>query len=83
MNILSWILFGAIVGIIANTVEPNPNRGGLIGAVILGILGAILGGFLGNMIFGVNVTGFNFPSFAIAAIGALLILLLGRAARRV
>jgi len=79
MNIVTWVIFGAITGIVANMIDPYPARGGLIGAVILGILGAILGGFLGNLVFGIGISGFNFPSFAIAVLGSLLLLFVSRA----
>lgn len=79
MNILSWIIFGLITGLIANIIDPYPEKGGLLGAVILGILGAILGGFLGNIVFGIGISGFNFPSFAVAVLGSLVLLFIGRA----
>ncbi|RJO62344.1 GlsB/YeaQ/YmgE family stress response membrane protein [candidate division WS5 bacterium] len=78
MNILAWILFGLIVGVIANIIDPRPSQGGIIGAIILGVIGALLGGFLGNLIFGVGVSGFNISSFIIAVIGALLVLWVAR-----
>lgn len=79
MNILAWVIFGLITGIVANIIDPAPSRGGILGAVVLGILGAILGGFMGNLIFGIGVSGFNFPSFAVAVLGSLLLLFIGRA----
>jgi uncharacterized membrane protein YeaQ/YmgE (transglycosylase-associated protein family) len=82
MNLLSWIVFGLIVGIIANIIDPRPAQGGLLGSVLLGILGSLLGGFLGDLIFGVGVSGFNLSSFIVAAIGSLLVLVIGRAVRR-
>jgi len=82
MNILSWILFGLIVGIVANAVDPSPNRGGVLGAILLGIAGALAGGFLANLVFGITVTGFNLTSFLVAIAGSLLLLILGRAMRR-
>lgn len=83
MNIFAWIIFGFITGLIANTLDPNPDAGGLIGAVILGVLGALLGGFLGNLIFGITITGFNLSSFIIAVLGSLLLLFVSRAFRKV
>lgn len=78
MNILTWLVFGTIVGFIANVIDPRPDQGGWIGSVILGIAGSLVGGFLGNLFFGVGVTGFNIPSFIVAILGSLLILVLGR-----
>lgn len=78
MDILTWLIFGIVVGAIANIIDPKPSQGGIIGSMILGVLGAFLGGFLGRMIFGTEVTGFNFPSLALSVLGALLLLLIGR-----
>jgi uncharacterized membrane protein YeaQ/YmgE (transglycosylase-associated protein family) len=82
MNIISWILFGLIVGIVANAIDPSPNRGGILGSMLLGIVGAVVGGFLANLVFGISVTGFNLTSFLVAIVGSLLLLFLGRAVRR-
>lgn len=78
MNILAWIIFGGIVGLVANIIDPYQAKGGLLGAIILGVLGSMLGGFLGNLIFGFGVSGFNFPSFAVAVLGSLFLLLIER-----
>lgn len=82
MNILAWIIFGMIVGVIANLIDPKPSEGGLLGAIVLGILGGVVGGFLGNIVFGIGITGFNFPSFALSVLGSLLLLFVGRALSR-
>lgn len=79
MNFISWIIFGAVAGFLANLIDSNPDKGGLLGTVILGILGALLGGFLGNLLFGIEVTGFNLTSFVLAIIGSLILLGLERA----
>lgn len=79
MNIISWIVFGLVVGVIANYIDPRPAKGGLLGAVLLGVLGSLLGGFLGSLLFGVGVIGFDLPSFIVAVIGALVLLFVGRA----
>ena len=78
MNIFGWVLLGLVVGVIANALDPNPSRGGVLGAMVLGIVGAIVGGFLGSILLGVNVTGFNIGSILISVVGALLVLLVGR-----
>ncbi len=81
MNLLSWGLFGIIVGIVANALDPIPDRGGLLGAIMLGVVGAVVGGFLSNLIFGIGVTGFNLTSFIVAVTGSLGLLLVGRVLR--
>lgn len=82
MNVFSWIFFGLLVGIVANLIDPHPNSGGLISAVILGILGALVGGFLANIVLGIGVTGFNMSSFVVAMLGSLAILVIERAIRK-
>ena len=83
MNIISWILFGLIVGIVANAIDPSPNKGGIIGSILLGIVGSLVGGFLANLIFGLTITGFNVTAFLIAIAGSLLLLFFGKALKKV
>jgi uncharacterized membrane protein YeaQ/YmgE (transglycosylase-associated protein family) len=46
--ILSWILFGLVVGVIAKLLMPGRDPGGFIVTILLGIAGALVGGFLGR-----------------------------------
>jgi uncharacterized membrane protein YeaQ/YmgE (transglycosylase-associated protein family) len=48
MGILSWILFGLVVGVIAKLLMPGRDPGGFIVTILLGIAGALLGGFIGR-----------------------------------
>jgi uncharacterized membrane protein YeaQ/YmgE (transglycosylase-associated protein family) len=48
MGILSWILFGLVIGIIAKLLMPGRDPGGFIVTILLGIAGALLGGFIGR-----------------------------------
>lgn len=79
MGILTWIIFGLIAGAIAKWISPGKDPGGWIGSIIVGILGAFVGGYLGSMIFGLDVTGFNFQSFLVAVAGAVLLLFIYKA----
>lgn len=81
MNILSWVIFGLAVGIIIHLLDPRPEQGGAIGAMVLGLLGAMLGGLLGNVVLGIGFGGFSFTSFSIALLGSLLLLFMQRAFR--
>ena len=76
MTIIYWIVFGPIAGSVANFIAPNSS--GIVGSIVLGIVGAIVGGYLGQRFFAVGVTGFNFPSFVVAVVGALLVIFVGR-----
>jgi len=48
MAILSWIVFGLVVGIIAKLLMPGRDPGGFIVTILLGIAGALIGGFIGR-----------------------------------
>ena len=48
MAILSWIVFGLVVGIIAKVLMPGKDPGGFIVTMLLGIAGALIGGFIGQ-----------------------------------
>ena len=82
MGILSWIVMGLIVGILAKFIMPGRDPGGFIVTILLGIAGAFLGGFIGSFLGLGAVTGFNLGSILLATGGAVLILILFRAIRR-
>jgi len=83
MNILSWILFGLIVGTVANAIDPSPNKSGVTSSILLGVIDALVGGLLANLMFGITISGFNITTFLVAIAGSLLLLFFGKAMRRV
>lgn len=74
MGILSWIVLGLVVGVLAKWIMPGQDPGGIFVTILIGIAGALLGGFLGSAIGLGSVTGFNVPSLLIAVGGSLLLL---------
>ena len=80
MGILSWIVFGLIVGALAKLVMPGRDPGGVIVTMLLGIVGALLGGFLGRAM---GLYTANEPAgFFMAFIGAVVLLMLYRFTQR-
>jgi uncharacterized membrane protein YeaQ/YmgE (transglycosylase-associated protein family) len=81
VGIIAWIVFGAIVGWIANVVvggRARENQGCLV-SVLVGVVGAALGGLLFKWITGEEKTfEFDFSSMGVAALGAIVLLLLLR-----
>jgi uncharacterized membrane protein YeaQ/YmgE (transglycosylase-associated protein family) len=49
--IVTWIIFGAIVGVIARFLMPGRDSMGWIATIVLGIIGSFVGGYLGQIIF--------------------------------
>jgi uncharacterized membrane protein YeaQ/YmgE (transglycosylase-associated protein family) len=74
MGLLSWIVLGLVVGILAKWIMPGPDPGGILITILLGVAGAFVGGFVGSLLGLGSVTGFNLGSLALATGGALLLL---------
>lgn len=81
MGILTWIVLGLVVGVLAKWIMPGSDPGGAIVTILLGIAGAVVGGFVGSLLGVGTVTGFNIASVALATVGALLVLWLYRQVR--
>lgn len=79
MDILLWIVFGAIVGWIASMIVGTDAQQGTLGNIIVGIVGAVLGGFIMNAFGQSGVTGFNFYSFFVSILGSIVLLWIYRA----
>lgn len=81
---LYWILFGLIAGSLAKFLIPGRDPSGCIFTVLLGIIGAFVGGLIGTYFGWGHVTqgSFDVRSVGIATVGAMLLLLVGRLARR-
>lgn len=76
MGIISWIVFGLIVGIIAKFIMPGKQGGGFILTTILGVVGAFVGGFVGSFFGWSQINSFSFSNIALAVAGALLVLII-------
>jgi uncharacterized membrane protein YeaQ/YmgE (transglycosylase-associated protein family) len=74
VGILSWIVLGLVVGIVAKWIMPGPDPGGIVVTILLGVAGGFVGGFLGSLVGLGSVSGFNLGSLALAVGGALLLL---------
>ena len=76
MAILTWIVFGLIVGALAKLVMPGRDPGGIIVTMLLGIAGAVVGGMIGRGmgLYETNQTAGFFMSF----LGAVVLLFVYR-----
>lgn len=81
---LYWILLGLVAGTLAKFLVPGRDPSGCIVTIVLGIVGAFIGGLVGTRIgLGTVTSGsFDFRSIAIATLGAIILLLIGRLIRR-
>lgn len=83
INLLVWIIVGAIAGWLASIVMKTNASQGLIADIIVGIIGGFIGGFVLNLLnVGGGVSGLNLASILTAFIGAVILLALLRVLRR-
>ena len=82
-NLLIWILLGALAGWIASIIMGRNAQMGALANVVVGIVGALIGGFLMNAFGAPGVTGFNLYSVLVAIGGAVVLLFIVGAMRRV
>lgn len=86
LNIILWIVFGALAGFIADLFDKSvilswPER------IIVGIVGAFVGGFIVTLLTTgtLDITGsndFNIISILVAVLGALLALFIYKRTRK-
>jgi uncharacterized membrane protein YeaQ/YmgE (transglycosylase-associated protein family) len=82
MGILAWIILGLLAGFIGSKIV-NKSGEGLMLDLVLGIVGAVVGGWLFNTFGHVGVTGLNLYSLLVAVVGAVVVLVLWHAIKRV
>ncbi|MBM7501745.1 GlsB/YeaQ/YmgE family stress response membrane protein [Brachybacterium muris] len=79
--IISWIIIGAIIGLIARAIMPGKQSMGLGLTIVLGVIGAIVGGFLGGLFGGDGISGimnnpWSIGTILLAVIGALIVMVI-------
>jgi uncharacterized membrane protein YeaQ/YmgE (transglycosylase-associated protein family) len=74
MNILAWIVLGALAGWIASIIMGKNRKMGAIANIVVGIVGAFLGGAIMNALGYEGLTGFDLWSLLVAIIGAVALL---------
>jgi uncharacterized membrane protein YeaQ/YmgE (transglycosylase-associated protein family) len=78
MNIIAWVILGALAGWLASIVmKTDAQQGGLMN-IILGIIGAVVGGWVMNAFGQPGVTGFNIYSLIVAIVGAVVLIAIGK-----
>jgi uncharacterized membrane protein YeaQ/YmgE (transglycosylase-associated protein family) len=83
IDIIGWLVIGLIVGAVARFLVPGRDPMGCLATSLLGIAGAFVGGFLFNRFYvhGVTYTYVR-PGFLVSLVGAIIVLLIVRVARR-
>ena len=84
LDILLWILVGALAGWIASKIMNTDAQMGAVANIVVGILGAFIGGWAISLFGGGAdvMSGFNLGSFLTALLGAVILLALLKMIRR-
>jgi uncharacterized membrane protein YeaQ/YmgE (transglycosylase-associated protein family) len=81
INLIIWLLLGALVGWLASIVMRTDAQQGAFLNIVVGIVGAMIGGFLlgGPTI---NNSGLNLTALVVSFIGAVILLAIVNLVRR-
>lgn len=82
MEIVLWLILGALAGWIASKIMNTDAEQGMIANIVVGVIGAMIGGYLFNAMGEAKVTGFNFYSLLVAVVGAVVLLAVVKVLRR-
>ena len=67
MGIISWVIFGLVVGLLARLLLPGRQKIGILLTIVLGVAGALIGGFVATELLGIaDADEFDIGSFLIA-----------------
>jgi uncharacterized membrane protein YeaQ/YmgE (transglycosylase-associated protein family) len=84
MNIIIYLIAGAIVGYIASRIMRTNSQQGLILDIVVGVVGAFLAGWFLSPIFGVGTINdaVTLPTMLVTLGGAVLLLFIVKLIRR-
>jgi uncharacterized membrane protein YeaQ/YmgE (transglycosylase-associated protein family) len=78
MNVILWIIMGALAGWIASLLMKTDANQGMFMDIVVGIVGALVGGLIFSFFGQPGVTGFNIYSLLVSVIGAMALIFLSR-----
>jgi uncharacterized membrane protein YeaQ/YmgE (transglycosylase-associated protein family) len=74
MNLLLFLLFGFVVGLIARAIMPGRQDLGVLKTTLLGVAGSFIGGLLGSLISGAPPLRFHPAGWIGSILGAIILL---------
>jgi uncharacterized membrane protein YeaQ/YmgE (transglycosylase-associated protein family) len=74
-DLLSWIGFGTIVGLLAKALLPGKDPGGALATVLVGVFGSVLGAALIVYATGQRLSPISLLGFPAALVGTMLLFL--------
>ena len=76
MQIVSFLVFGLVAGLVARIVTPGRQAIGCLATMAVGIVGSLIGGLIGDIALGHRVrAGWHLGPFLLAVAGGVVLLL--------
>lgn len=84
MNLIIYLIAGALVGYVASIIMHTNSRQGLLLDIVVGILGAFLAGFLISPLLGIGTINdaISLPTLLVSLLGAVVLLWIFKMVRR-
>lgn len=84
MNLLVYLIVGAIVGYVASRIMHTDSQQGLLLDIVVGIVGAFLAGYFISPMLGIGTINdaITMPTFLVTLLGAVVLLWIVKAVRR-
>lgn len=84
MNLIIYLIFGAIVGYIASIIMRTNSRQGPVLDVVVGVLGAFLAGYFLSPLLGVGTINdaITLPTLVVTLLGSIILLWIVKAVDR-
>jgi uncharacterized membrane protein YeaQ/YmgE (transglycosylase-associated protein family) len=85
MNIILWLIAGAVIGWVASRIINTSSQQGLFLDIVVGVIGAVLAGWFLTPLFGIgtiNQNDFSLPALLVSLLGAVILLAIVRLFRR-
>jgi uncharacterized membrane protein YeaQ/YmgE (transglycosylase-associated protein family) len=73
LNVISWLVFGLIVGAIARFLMPGRQDMSWLATALLGIAGSLVGGTISWLIFGSREGTINAAGWLMSILGAIVV----------
>lgn len=84
MNLLIYLIFGAIVGYVASRIMRTNSQQGLLLDILVGVLGAFLAGYFISPLVGVGTINdaITIPTLLVTLLGSVVLLWIYKQVRR-
>ena len=84
MNLLIYLLFGALVGYVASRIMHTNSQQGLLLDIVVGVVGAFLAGYFISPLLGVGTINdaITLPTLLVTLLGSVILLWIVKAIRR-